>query len=264
MGRSDMESVYKIPKVATATVSTKRLKMRRKLKKSRATRKRAAMMSAAAGGSGMSSGRRALFFFNVPGWVTEYEELIEVFRPFGVIAKMELFGSSAWNQWGVVDFRDAVADFARESLDAIMEVKVASKEKSEERRKDRLRTEWHRKREMIKRAKTTSEQKDRLPKTSLEQMERSAAAPQPSIEETTSLELGDAMELSACYDSEEDMLADNEYGEWDHFMERILLESATALATANIGNPHLVTPSPGGASAGTVAADRDWGRPVAS
>ena len=47
-------------------------------------------------------------------------------------------------------------------------------------------------------------------------------------------------------------------------MKKILLESATALATANIGNPHLaVTPSPGGASAGTVAADRDWGRPVA-
>ena len=51
---------------------------------------------------------------------------------------MELFGSSASNHWGVVDFRDdAVADFARESLDPIMEVKVASKEKSEERRKDR-------------------------------------------------------------------------------------------------------------------------------
>ena len=46
-------------------------------------------------------------------------------------------------------------------------------------------------------------------------------------------------------------------------MKKILLESATALATANIGNPHLSavtpTPSPGGAS----AADRDWGRPVA-
>merc|ERR1719188_2341851 len=207
MGRSDMESVYKIPKVATATVSTKRLKMRRKLKKSRATRKRAAIMSAAAGRE-MSSGRRTLFFFNVPAWVTEYEELIEIFRPFGVIAKMELFGSSAWNQWGVVDFRDAVADFARESLDAIMEVKVASKEKSEERRKDRLRTEWHRKREMIKRAKATSEQKDRLQKTTSEQKDRSAAAPQPSMEETTSLDLGDAMELSACYDSEEDMLDD--------------------------------------------------------
>ena len=44
-------------------------------------------------------------------------------------------------------------------------------------------------------------------------------------------------------------------------MKKILLESATALATANIGNPHLSavtpTPSPGGAS------DRDWGRPVA-
>ena len=56
---------------------------------------------------------------------------------FGVIANMELFGSSASNHWGVVDFREAVADFARESLDPVMEVKVASKEKSEERRKDR-------------------------------------------------------------------------------------------------------------------------------
>ena len=52
-------------------------------------------------------------------------------------------------------------------------------------------------------------------------------------------------------------------GEWDSFMKKILLESATALATANIGNPHLSavtpSPSPGGAS----SADRDWGRPVA-
>ena len=45
-------------------------------------------------------------------------------------------------------------------------------------------------------------------------------------------------------------------------MKKILLESATALATANIGNPLLSavtpSPSPGGAS------DRDWGgRPVA-
>ena len=51
-------------------------------------------------------------------------------------------------------------------------------------------------------------------------------------------------------------------------MRNILLESATALATANIGNPLLSvtpSPSPGGASAAgsTVAADRDWGRPVA-
>ena len=52
---------------------------------------------------------------------------------------MELFGSSASNHWGVVDFRDAVADFARQSLDPIMETKVASAEKSEERRKDRYR-----------------------------------------------------------------------------------------------------------------------------
>merc|ERR1719422_2256863 len=116
---------------------------------------------------------------------------------------MELFGSSASNHWGVVDFRDdAVADFARESLDPVMEIKVASKEKSEERRKDRLRKEWQQKREMIKRAKTTSEQNDRLPKTSMEQKDRSAAAPQSSIEETISRELGgdDAMDLSACYD----------------------------------------------------------------
>ena len=44
-------------------------------------------------------------------------------------------------------------------------------------------------------------------------MEQSATAPQPFIEETISLELGDddAMDLSACYDSEEDdMLFDAE------------------------------------------------------
>ena len=66
---------------------------------------------------------------------------------------------------------------------------------------------------MIKRAKTTSEQKDRLAKTSLDQKDRSATAPQSSIEEAISLELGDdgAMDLSACYDSEEDdMLFDAE------------------------------------------------------
>ena len=41
-------------------------------------------------------------------------------------------------------------------------------------------------------------------------MDRSDVAPQSSIEETTSLvqDLGDGMELSACYDSEEDMLDD--------------------------------------------------------
>ena len=41
------------------------------------------------------------------------------------------------NHWGIVDFHDPVAEFARESLDTIMEVKVASADKSEERRKDR-------------------------------------------------------------------------------------------------------------------------------
>ena len=79
MRRSDIESVYKIPKVASraTTVSTKRpktkrpKKSKRKLKKSRAT-----MMSAAE----MSSGRRTLFFFNVPAWITDYEELIMLFR----------------------------------------------------------------------------------------------------------------------------------------------------------------------------------------
>ena len=75
----------------------------------------------------------------------------------------------------------------------------------------RLRKEWQQKREMIKRAKTTSEKKDRLPKISMEQKDRSATAPQSSIEEITSLELGDdAMDLSACYDSEEDVLFDDE------------------------------------------------------
>ena len=79
----------------------------------------------------------------------------------------------------------------------------------------RLRREWQQKREMIKRAKASSEDKNRLQKTSLEQMEQSAATPQVSVEETASLvqEMGDdAMDLSACYDSEEeeDMLFDAE------------------------------------------------------
>ena len=67
----------------------------------------------------------------------KFSIIISDLMQFGVIANMELFGSSASNHWGVVDFREAVADFARESLDPIMEVKVASKDKSEERRKDR-------------------------------------------------------------------------------------------------------------------------------
>ena len=50
---------------------------------------------------------------------------------------METFGSDMSNHWGIVDFHDPVAEFARESLDTIMEVKVASADKSEERRKDR-------------------------------------------------------------------------------------------------------------------------------
>ena len=74
---SDMESVHRIPKVARATtVSTKRPKTKRKLKKLRATRKRAATMMSAAG-SEMS---RTLFFFNVPAWITDYEELIMLFQ----------------------------------------------------------------------------------------------------------------------------------------------------------------------------------------
>merc|ERR1719351_503316 len=106
-----------------------------------------------------------------------------------------------------------------------------------------------------------------MPKTSMEQKDRSATAPQSSTEEAISLvqEVGDdAMDLSACYDSEEeDMLFDAESGEWDSFMKKILLDSATALATANIGNPLLsaVTPSP--STGGASSADRDWGRPVA-
>ena len=58
-------------------------------------------------------------------------------KQFGAIAKLELFGSGPSDHWGVVDFHKPVAEFARESLDAIMEVKVASAEKSEERRRDR-------------------------------------------------------------------------------------------------------------------------------
>ena len=57
-------------------------------------------------------------------------------------------------------------------------------------------------------------------------------------------------------------------------MESILLESATAFATANIGNPLLVVSPPahaGGSSpsgaaaaaAGAAAASKDWDMPVA-
>merc|ERR1719219_1900959 len=98
--------------------------------------------------------KRTLFFFNVPAWVSEHEELIEVFRPFGAIAKLELFGSNLSDHWGIVDFHDPVAEFARESLDAIMEVKVASVEKSDERRKERLRRERKGAMKMIKGPKT--------------------------------------------------------------------------------------------------------------
>ena len=94
---------------------------------------------------------------------------------------MELFGSDASDHWGIVDFHEPVADFARESLDVIMEVKVASVEKSEERRKARLKRERRDKRKMIKGPKTTSEQEDRLPQTSSGQKDRPAAAPQVSV-----------------------------------------------------------------------------------
>ena len=68
-----MESGNKITKMAT--VSTKRLKMK-KLRKGKSARRRVA--ESAAGNMRM---RRTLFFFNVPAWISEHEELIEVFRP---------------------------------------------------------------------------------------------------------------------------------------------------------------------------------------
>ena len=69
-----MESGNKITKMAT--VSTKRLKMKKKLRKGKSARRRVA--ESAAGNMRM---RRTLFFFNVPAWISEHEELIEVFRP---------------------------------------------------------------------------------------------------------------------------------------------------------------------------------------
>ena len=52
---------------------------------------------------------------------------------------MEMFGSDASGRWGVVDYHHPVAEFAKESLSAMMDVRVASAEKSEERRRKRLR-----------------------------------------------------------------------------------------------------------------------------
>ena len=68
-----MESGNKITKMVT--VSTKKLKMMMKLKKAKGATRRKVAKSA---GNKM---RRTLFFFNVPAWINEYEELIEVFRP---------------------------------------------------------------------------------------------------------------------------------------------------------------------------------------
>ena len=61
--------------------------------------------------------------------------------------------------------------------------------------------------------------------------------------------------------------SDSRYGEWDSVLESILLESATAFATANIGNPLLVVSPPahaGGSSpAGAAPSDKGWDMPVA-
>ena len=107
---------------------------------------------------------------------------------------MELFGSNLSDHWGIVDFHDPVAEFARESLDAIMEVKVASVEKSEERRKERLRRErWVERKgamKMIKGPKTTSEREDRLPKTSSEQKDRPAGPQVSAARDPLEQELG--------------------------------------------------------------------------
>jgi len=262
-----MESCNKIIKMAT--FSTKKLKMKKlKSKKEKARRKVAIS-------AGKRMMRRTLFFFTVPAWVNEYDELIEVFRPFGAIAKMELFGSDVSDHWGIVDFHLPVAEFAREGLDPIMEVKVASAEKSEERRKDRLKRERSEKRramKMIKRPKTTSEEKDRLPKTSSEQKERPAASQVSLARDPLEQDLGffhhaalDSAEADRSGYLSDDMLVDAVYGEWDSVLESILLESAAALATANIGNPLLVvTPPPAHArSTRSGAADKDWERPVA-
>ena len=61
-----------------ATVSTKRLRTRQKqLKKfEKAKKRREAARSASPG-----SKRRTLFFFNVPAWIDEFEEILEIFRP---------------------------------------------------------------------------------------------------------------------------------------------------------------------------------------
>ena len=69
-----MESGNKITKMAT--VSTKRLTLKKKLRKGKSARRRVA--ESAAGNMRM---RRTLFFFNIPAWISEHEELIEVFRP---------------------------------------------------------------------------------------------------------------------------------------------------------------------------------------
>ena len=71
-----MESGNKITKMAT--VSTKRLKMKKKLRKGKSARRSRRVAESAAGNMRM---RRTLFFFNVPAWISEHEELIEVFRP---------------------------------------------------------------------------------------------------------------------------------------------------------------------------------------
>ena len=52
---------------------------------------------------------------------------------------MDLFGSNMSNHWGIVDYHHPVAEVAKESLSDMMDIRVASAEKSEERRKKRLR-----------------------------------------------------------------------------------------------------------------------------
>jgi len=255
-------------KQMTGTVSTKRLKMGcRRLRRSKAKKKEEPNL------------KRTLFFLNVPDWLNQFEDILDIFRPFGPIAKMEMFGSDASGRWGVVDYHHPVAEFAKESLSAMMDVRVASAEKSEERRRKRLRQQGklegrtasgRRRRRAASKAKVAPQSSSSMALGTLLRGKHNQQHSGVNRSRTKNQRAGPRQEppeqpihdAALNYD-DDGMIVDAVYGEWDPLAESILRESAAALAVANIGNPLLVVTPPDGGSNGAAAGGGGDSRPVA-
>jgi len=222
---------------ATRTISTKRPKMDpRRLKRSKAKKEEEPNL------------KRTLFFLNVPAWLNHFNDILDIFRPFGPIAKMDLFGSDMFSHWGIVDYHHPVAEVAKESLSDMMDIRVASAEKSEERRKKRLRQqgklEGPRPRTISGRRRRAASKAKVVPQSAStraleillrnEHIQQHSKVNQSPTKEQHGEPLREPLEQPEAvaidhaaqnYDGD-GMIVDAVYGEWDPLWESILCEPA--------------------------------------